>query len=1068
MGIADLFRPKYRHSDVRVRAEAVRALTSDDAATLIQIARTDRDAGVRRLAIERIATADVLAEIAAAEREPSLRDLAGERAAELWLSHACSKDPEKAGTALAGMIKLGDQRALVDVVVRAENATIRKRAFGELRDPRALSELAKSEAPQDLRTAAVARIDDGDVLRALAIDTTQKEVGLAAVEKIDDVDRLEQVAQKAKAKAVRQRARKIVGEIEEAERAKKPGIPDDVKRRRAEKAQLVREVEAAAESFEFAKAAEIVKVAEAAWEKLGDDDGDDRFSKAAERFWRRKEIHDHQARTADELRAIEREAQADKERAAAERAAKAAAEGKPEGRSEGKPEDKSPDETATVPELASNDPRRLARDAEAKARREEKDRQRAEEDARRQAQAAERSAKQKEDAERGAAIAASLAALCDDMEGLAGQPKQDSRAIDRLLSQATKAFEQIGKVPVESRDAIADRYRVARGKLVTKAGELREAEDWQRWANVPKAEALIETAKQMVDAPATPDLGNRLRGLQALWKEVGPMPQRRSKELWELFKATCDQVYDKVRGVRAVEQEKFGEVIKVKEALIAEAEGLADSTDWATTAEKLKALQQQWKQSGHLPRKQGDELWKRFRAACDRFFERRKPELEARHAEEAANLAAKQQLIVRAQAVTKAAPAEGGWGKSIAEIKELQRQWREIGFVPRRDADAVYKSFRAACDALFQKRDDARDAEANAHRAEIDVLMAEIEGVMAGGDDVVARAIAAKARSRELGVLVADADAMVQHVIAAHPDAIRGSELDPAQLRTRREKLIARAEELLPKQAAAPEASGDLAAQLKQAMRRNAFGDLRFSGRDPVEVVDELRASWAEHGPFLDDEDHAQQVRFEDTVQRVLDAAGVKARAPQGERPFHEADGDDRGGRRRRRDRRGPEQLSTEPARARASDEMAVMRPPIDPDHGPDHAIDHGGSEDDPSPSLSAAASIGAGSELAVPTVIPTSTDDVITAPVLVPSRSAADAAAIPEPVAPWEERSARARSPSAELPPDELDTGWDLGDEDPTAGSDKPEKPEVSTPSSSEMAGDGAVEGDGLDTGWD
>src|SRR5689334_2283724 len=287
MGIADLFRPKYRHSDVRVRTEAVRALTAEDAAILIQIARTDSDTGVRRLAIERITTASVLAEIAAAETERSLRDLAGERAAQLWLSHACSHDAETAGAALSGIVKLGDQRALVEVVVRAGNAAIRKRAFGELRDPRALCELAKSEAPQDLRIAAVARIDDGDVLRALAIDTTQKEVGLAAVDKIDDADRLEQVAQKAKNKAVRQRARKIVGEIEEAERAKRPGMSDDVKRRRAEKAQLLREVEAVAESFEFAKVSEIVKAAEAAFARLGADEGDDRFTKAVERFWRR-------------------------------------------------------------------------------------------------------------------------------------------------------------------------------------------------------------------------------------------------------------------------------------------------------------------------------------------------------------------------------------------------------------------------------------------------------------------------------------------------------------------------------------------------------------------------------------------------------------------------------------------------------------------------------------------------------------------------------------------------------------------------------------------------------------
>jgi hypothetical protein len=1033
MGIADLFRPKHRHSDVRVRTEAVRALTADDAAILIQIARSDRDVGVRRLAIERIATAEVLAEIASAEPERGLRELAGTRAAQLWLSRACSAEPETAASALSGIIKLGDQRALVDVVVRAEVPTIRKRAFGELRDPRALCELAKSDAPQDLRTAAVARIDDGDVLRALAIDTTQKEVGLAAVDKLDDVDRLEHVAQKAKTKAVRQRARKIVTEIEEAERAKKPGIPDDVKRRRAEKAQLIRELDAVADSFDFAKVSEIVKVAEAAWARLGADDGDDRFTRTAERFWRRKEIHDQQARGADELRAIEREAMADKERAAAERAARAAEPPAPA--------------VAAEPEEAADDPKRLAREAEALARREEKDRQRAEEDARRQAIATERAARQKEEAERSAAIGASLAALCDDMEGLAAQPKQDTRAMDRLLSQAAKAFEQIGKVPITERDAIADRYRVARGKLVTKAGELREAEDWQRWANVPKAEALIETAKQMIEAPATPDLGNRLRGLQALWKEVGPMPQRRSKELWDLFKTTCDQVYDKVRGVRAVEHEKFAEVAKVKEALIAEAEAIADSTEFQATAEKLKALQLQWKQSGHLPRKQGDELWSRFRAACDKFFERRKPELDARHAEEASNLAAKHQLIARAQAVASAAPGVGGWGKAIGDIKDLQREWKEIGFVPRRDADTVYKAFRAACDALFQKRDDARDAEANAHRAEIDGLKAEIAGVLAGGDDVVARAIAVRAKAGEHGALASDVAAMVSHVLATHPEAVRGTELDPTQLRAKREKLIARAVELLPKAAAAPEAGVDLAAQLKQAMRRNAFGDLRFSGRDPVEVVDELRASWSEGGPIIDDEDRAQQARFEETVARVLDAAGAKARPPRDDRPAAGAGaGDDSRGR-RRRERRGAEQPlgSDEAAAVRTSDDIAT-----------------------PLAAAAAVAAVAHGVPSSIPVTVPHSVHDAITRPVAYPPPEPPEPPAIPEPLVVRDEPSSRAKSPSMAPAVEELDVGWDLGDEDPTAGSDKPETPEITTPSSSEMAGDGAVEGDGIDTGWD
>jgi len=124
------------------------------------------------------------------------------------------------------------------------------------------------------------------------------------------------------------------------------------------------------------------------------------------------------------------------------------------------------------------------------------------------------------------------------------------------------------------------------------------------------------------------------------------------------------------------------------------------------------------------------------------------------------------------------------------------------------------------------------------------------------------------------------------------------------------------------------------------------------------------------------------------------------------------------------------------------------MRPPLDVasafDSGPVLPPDHAASE--AVPAERAAAPTGALDEPAVPSVIPVSAHDAITVPVAAPPP---DAPAVPE-------------------PPVELDTGWDLGDEDPTAGGEAPDKPEVTTPSSSEMAGDGAVEGDGLDTGWD
>jgi hypothetical protein len=1005
MGIADLFRPKYRHSDVRVRTEAVRALTADDAAILVQVARTDRDIGVRRIALEKIDAADVLADLASAETERSLRDFAGERAAQLWTHVACGEDADAANTALAGIVKLGDQHALVDVALKAQNPAIRKKAFGDLRDPKALADLAKREGPQDIRLAAVGRIDDGDALRALAIDTTTKEIGLAAVDKIDDVDRLENIAQKAKNKAVRQRARKIVQEIAEAERAKqKSTVPDDVKRRRAEKAQLLRELEAIADSFDFEKVAPKVKASEDQWAALGGaDDTDERFKKAVERFWKRKQIHDETARKPEELRAIQREAE--KEKAAAE---------------------------APPPEPA-------VEDEEAKARREEREKRKAEAEARRaaeaaerEARAAEREARKKEDAERGAAIAASLTALVEDMEKLADS--RDGRAIDRLLQQAGKAFDGVGKVPPEQRDALSDRYTKARGKLVIKASELREAEDWQRFQNVPKAEALIATAKELLAAENVPDLGNRLRALQALWKEVGPMPQRRSKELWDQFKQVCDAIYERVKGQRAVEAEKFVEVAKVKEALIAEAETLSESTDWAATAERLKQLQAQWKESGHLPRKQGDELWKRFRAACDRFFERRKPQLEARHAEEEQNLARKQALIERARAVADKAPGDGGWGKAIGQIKDLQREWKEIGYVPRRDADRVYKEFRAACDALFAKRDESRDAEANEHRAALDEVRAEIANVLAGGDDVVGRALAVRAKARELDDrdLTARVAQMIRHVIESQAEAVRGTELDPVALRNRRDKLIARAEELLPKQPA--QVTGDdIAAQLKNAMRANAFGDLRFSGRDPVEVIDDLRTQWIEAGPILDEIDRSQEARFEEVCEQVL--ANAKRPEPAEDRADRPERGE-RGGRRRRERR---ERQPGGEARANGASPTADSAPAAAPIAGADTAA-----------VAAAAAATESAAAMAAP--VPVSPHDAITVPSRLPF----------EPLpAPPEPEVQRAKSPSSAPPMDEIDEGWDLGDDDPTA------KPE--TPSSSEMAGDGATGGDGIDEpGWD
>jgi DNA repair protein SbcC/Rad50 len=621
MGIADFFRPKHRHSDIRVRTEAVRALGTDDAAILETIAKTDRDASVRRIAIEKIATPELLADIANSDSEQGLADYAGERAASLWTTVACSADPDGAGNALSGLLKLGDHRAVADVAARAQVATVRRRALTEIRDPKALADLAKRDVAHEVRLEAVSRIDDSEVLRALAMDTTNKEVGLAAVDKIDDQTLLDLIANKAKNKGVRQRARKVLNEMEAAHKLVQGGavvttatVSDETKRRRAEKAQLLREVEALVEKYDLSKANQLVSLESkyAALDAGVHDASDEKFAAIIRKFAMRKQAAEQkvaQARQSQDLENERRQMEAQRAHAAREQAAADAS-----------------DDIAAVLVDPAEEAKRQARRAEAEARRAQRDAWQAAELARREASDAERALKQKAKREREQEAMVQLGELVGQMEDAAAGRKLSfdraesassppiadvvvgdalvdgatdntvkrrrakAPAAERLLEQAAKVYADVARVPESQRDAIETRYHTVRAALVSQMADKREAEDWARWNNVPQAESLIKVAKEMIDidvgsagSPNAGEVAGLLKELQQSWKEVGPLPQKKSKEMWDTFKAACDEVFDKIRGQRAVAAEKYVEIAAAKEKLIVDAEALSESTDWAAT-----------------------------------------------------------------------------------------------------------------------------------------------------------------------------------------------------------------------------------------------------------------------------------------------------------------------------------------------------------------------------------------------------------------------------------------------------------------------------------------------------
>jgi hypothetical protein len=134
-----------------------------------------------------------------------------------------------------------------------------------------------------------------------------------------------------------------------------------------------------------------------------------------------------------------------------------------------------------------------------------------------------------------------------------------------------------------------------------------------------------------------------------------------------------------------------------KEALCVRAEALSESRDWIATADQLKALQAEWKTIGAVPRGHEKTVWERFQKACDRFFTRRHEDLAHRKEMWAQNLARKEALCVRAEALAESTD----WDPAANEIKALQNEWKTIGPVKKSRSDAIWQRFRAACDRFF-------------------------------------------------------------------------------------------------------------------------------------------------------------------------------------------------------------------------------------------------------------------------------------------------------------------------------------------------------------------------------
>ncbi len=365
---------------------------------------------------------------------------------------------------------------------------------------------------------------------------------------------------------------------------------------------------------------------------------------------------------------------------------------------------------------------------------------------------------------------------CERLDAVARAETLTLKDGEAALRDVKAALDALGSVPRPQRTEIAERLKGIQASLFPRVQELREADEWMRWANVGIQEDLCRQAEALREIGDAAEAARKLRDLQQQWKRAAAVPRDRAQELWERFKKAGDEVHARAETHFAQEAAERATSLERKEALCQQAEALAESSDWIKTAEAIKHLQMQWKEIGPVPRGHEKAVWERFRAACDRFFTRRREDLTRRKEEWAANLARKEALIAQAEGIAETQD----WNRGIDEIKRLQAEWKAVGPVRKSRSEDVWQRFRAACDRFFERYQQRDQIQVAANVAERDGICREMENLVPAAPAPTEAAPALEALSVQSAGAAEPAAGDATIADAAQPGAESSAPLSPA------------------------------------------------------------------------------------------------------------------------------------------------------------------------------------------------------------------------------------------------------------------------------------------------
>lgn len=297
-------------------------------------------------------------------------------------------------------------------------------------------------------------------------------------------------------------------------------------------------------------------------------------------------------------------------------------------------------------------------------------------------------------------------AVIEELKALV-EKQEDVNTTFPAFRELQNKWREIGPVPASKYIDLNNNYQFYVEKFYDMVKINRDLRDLDFKKNLEAKTRFCEQAEKLAEDENVVEAFHELQKLHEQWKEFGPVAKEFRESIWDRFKAATSIINKKYQAYFEGQKEKQVENLAQKTQLcelveaIADKEDIKSSSEWNSLTTQIEDIQKQWRTIGFATKKENQKIYDRFRAACDKFFNRKREFYMQFKADMTENVNKKLALIEQAEALKD----NKDWKKTTQDFINLQKQWKEIGTVPRKKSEQLWKRFRAACDAFFNERD---------------------------------------------------------------------------------------------------------------------------------------------------------------------------------------------------------------------------------------------------------------------------------------------------------------------------------------------------------------------------